>query len=220
MKTSFETLLEGVIPEINFLTAAGKGIEPGHVLESLEKDIVAGYLPDYLKSVPVMKDKNLDLMREPYDIRLDEIEGSTSSDSAISVMNFLGLKYQKNLSYKIDFDIKEITSVKFSENLDKIFFEIALSQLKKSGKESKSIFRRFKGHILVLRVLYASEFAITVEVDKGNGFEADIDVKSIEIDGDLEIKKKENTLLVSGNPEVPFGVIGYKIKGNKLKEVE
>jgi hypothetical protein len=140
MKTSFETLLEGVIPEINFLTVGGKGIKPGHVLESLEKDIVAGYLPEYLKSVPVMKDKNLDLMREPYDIRLDEIEGSTSSDSAISVMNFLGLKYQKNLSYKIDFDIKEITSVKFSENLDKIFFEIALSQLKKTDKESKSIF--------------------------------------------------------------------------------
>lgn len=217
MKTSFESLLEDVIPEINFLTASGAGLKPGSVLESLEKDIVAGYLPDYLKEVPVMKDKTFELTREPYDVRLREIDGTTSNDAAITLMKFLGLKYNSEYTYKIDFDIKEITSVKFAENLDKITFEIALDQLK---KVNKSIFKRFKGHLLVLRVLYATKFEVSVKVDRGNGFEADLDVKNVTIEGGADLKKKENTLLVSGNPKVPFGVIGYKIKGNKLKEVD
>ena len=220
MKTSFESLLENVIPEINFLTAAGAGLKPGSVLESLEKDIVAGYLPDYIKDVPVMKDKTFELVREPYDVRLQEIDGSTSNDAAITLMKFLGLKYNSQYTYRIGFDIKEITSVKFAENLDKIAFEIALDQLKSSNKQSRKIFKRFKGHILVLRVLYATEFEVSVEVDKGNGFEADVNVENVSIEGDLTAKKKENSMLISGNPKVPFGVIGYKIKGNKLKEVD
>ena len=220
MKTSFESLLEETIPEINFLTASGAGIEPGHVLESLEKDIVAGYLPDYLRDVPVMKNKTFELEREPYDLRIDEIEGTTTKDAAVSVLKFLGLKYNNQLDYKIEFEIKEITSVKFAENLDKITFEIALSQLKKMNAGSRSIFKRFKGHILVLRVLYATSYEISVSVNKGHGYEADIDMKNVEAGGNLTTQKNENTLLVSGNPEVPFGVIGYKIKGNKLKEVD
>jgi len=220
MKTSFESLLEDTIPEINFLTAAGADLEPGHVLESLEKDIIAGYLPKFIKQVPIMQGQKFELISEPYDISVDEIEGTSTDDAAISVMKFLGLKYNRELKYKIDFDIKELTSVKFADNLDKITFEIALSQLKKTGKESKSIFKRFKGHILVLRVLYATKYEITVNIDKGSGFEADIDVKNVDVEGDLNIERKENTILVSGNPAVPFGVIGYKIKGNKLKEVD
>ena len=220
MKTSFESLLEKAIPEINFLSAAGAGLEPGHVLESLAKDIVIGYLPKYLKKMPVMKRQKFKLIEEPYDISLDKIEGTTSGKAAISVLKFLGLKYNKKLKYKIDFDLQEITSVKFADNLDKITFEIALSQLKKTDPESKSIFKRFKGHILVLRVLYATKYRIAVSVDKGSGYEADLEAKNVDIDGELKIKRKENTLLVSGNPLVPFGVIGYKIKGNKLKEVD
>ena len=122
MKTSFESLLEDVIPEINFLTASGAGLKPGSVLESLEKDIIAGYLPDYIKEVPVIKDKTFELTKEPYDVRLQEIDGSTSNDAAIVLMKFLGLKYNSEYTYQIDFDIKEITSVKFAENLDKITF--------------------------------------------------------------------------------------------------
>ena len=220
MKTSFESLLEEVIPEVNFLTASGSGLKPGDVLESLEKDIVAGYLPDYLKALPVMKDQSFQLTQQPYDLQLQEIDGSTSNEASITLMKFLGLKYNADYTYRIDFDIKEITSVKFAENLDKITFEIALNQLKKSGKENKRIFKRFKGHLLVLRVLYATKFEVSVEVDKGSGFEADVDVKNVSIDGNVTSSKKENTLIVSGNPEVPFGVIGYKIKGNKLKEVD
>ena len=220
MKTSFESLLENVIPEINFLTASGSGLKPGAVLESLEKDIVAGYLPDFIKDVPVMKDKTFELIKEPYDVRLQEIDGSTSNEAAISLMKFLGLKYNNEFTYRIAFDIKEITSVKFAENLDKIAFEIALDQLKNSNKGNRKIFKRFKGHILVLRVLYATEFEVSVEVDKGSGFEADFDVKNVTIEGDVKTERKENTLLISGNPKVPFGVIGYKIKGNKLKEVD
>ena len=220
MKTSFESLLEKAIPEINFLSAAGAGLKPWHVLESLEKDIIVGYLPKFLKKVPVMKGEKFRLTKEPYDISLDKIEGTTSNKAAINVMKFLGLKYNNKLKYKIDFDIQEITSVKFAKNLDKITFEIALSQLKKTDPESKSIFKRFKGHILVLRVLYATKYAITVSVDKGSGYEADLDVKNIDVDGELKVKRQENTILVSGNPAVPFGVIGYKIKGNKLKEVD
>ena len=72
----------------------------------------------------------------------------------------------------------------------------------------------------MLRVLYATKFEVSVKLDKGNGFEADIDVKNVTIEGNVDLKKKENSLLVSGNPKVPFGVIGYKIKGNKLKEVD
>ncbi|MEM8565580.1 MAG: hypothetical protein AAGF85_03920 [Bacteroidota bacterium] len=220
MKTSFESLIEDAVPEINFLTASGSGLKPGHVLESLEKDIVAGYLPDYLKGTSVMKDKSLDLVNEPYDIRVDEIEGTLTRDAAISVMKFLGIKYNSKLKYKIDFDIKEITSTKFKENLDKITFEIALNEFKKENRDSRKIFKRFKGHILVLRVIYATEFEIKVDIDKGNGFEADVNLESVDINGSFNATKKENTLLVSANPDVPFGVIGYKIKGNKLKEVD
>jgi hypothetical protein len=220
MKTSFESLLEDVIPEINFLTATGAGVKPGSVLESLEKDIIAGYLPDYLMSVPVMQDKSLELIEEPYDLRVDVIEGSTSHEAAIRAMKIFGLKFNKTLTYKIDFEIKGIKSIRFKDNLDKITFEIALNQLKKSEKDNRRIFKRFKGHILVLSVLYATEFKVSVEIDKGHGFEADVDVNNVSMDGNVSIRKKENTMLVSGNPDVPFGVIGYKIKGNQLKEVD
>ena len=69
-----------------------------------------------------MKNKTFELTREPYDVRLQEIDGSTSNDAAIVLMKFLGLKYNSEYTYQIDFDIKEITSVKFAENLDKITF--------------------------------------------------------------------------------------------------
>ena len=220
MKTSFETLLENVIPEINFLTAAGSGLKPGHVLESLEKDIVAGYLPDFLKDVPIFRGKDFKLSEEHYDIRLQEVDGTSSQESALSLMDFLGLKYNKNFTYRLEFEINEITSIKFAENLDKISFEIALEQLKRSGKGSKRIFKRIKGHFLVLRVLYATSFEVKIEVDKGSGFEADVNIENVSVEGAMKAQKKENSLLVSGNPSVPFGVIGYKIKGNKLVEVD
>lgn len=220
MKTSFESLLEKTIPEINFITTGGTDIVPGHLLESLEKDIVTGYLPDYLREMPVMKNKKFELEREPYDLRIDKIQGTTSRGASLNLMKFLGLKYDKKLDYKIDFKIKEITSVKFAENLDKITFEIALNQLKKANADSRNIFKRFKGHILVLRVLYATTYEISVSINKGYGYEADIDLKNVQVGGKFKVKKKENTLLVSSSPKFPFGVIGYKIKGNKLKEVD
>jgi hypothetical protein len=76
MKTSFESLIEKLIPEINFLTAAGAGIKPGTLLESIEKDIVVGYLPDFIKDVPSMKDKNFENIEEAYDLKVNKIEGS------------------------------------------------------------------------------------------------------------------------------------------------
>ena len=212
MKTSFESLLEKLIPEINFLTVASAGVRPGHVLESLDKDIIAGYLPEFIKDVPIMAGKDFETIEEPYSINLGKTEGTNSNEAALKVMKFLGLKFNRNINYKIDFNIKEIRSVRFKDNLDKITFELALDQLKKNGGHDKLVFKKFKGHILVLRVLYATEFEVTVAVDKGNGFESDVNLENVEVEAGLNYIKKENTVLISQGANVPFGVIGYKIK--------
>lgn len=220
MKTTFESLLEEIIPEINFLTASGAGIKPGHMLESLEKDIVVGYLPDFIKDLPSMKNKSFELIEEAYDIKLEEVEGTVSHDAAIKVMDLLGLKANHNLTYRLGFELSEITSVKFAYNLDKINFEIALSELKKLNKDSRKIFKRLKGHILVLRVIYANKYEISVEVEKDGNYEADVNVKEVDVSANMNYEKIENTIIVSNNKDVPFGVVGYKIKGNRLKEID
>jgi len=220
MKTTFESLIEDVIPEINFLTAAGAGIKPGNVLESLEKDIVVGYLIDHIKGTPSMKEKSFNLIKEDYDIRLKEIEGTASQDAALKVMDLLGLKYDRSLNYRIEFDITEMTSVKFAENLEKINFEIALNEFKRLDRNSRKIFKRYKGHILVLRVIYAKEFQIVVEVEKNGEYQADVELKKVDVSAGMSYEKKENTLIISNNSKVPFGVVGFKIKANQLKEID
>jgi len=216
MKTSFESLIQKLIPEINFLTAAGAGVKPGTLLESMEKDIVVGHLPDFIKNVPLMKDKNFEIIEEAYDLKVNKIEGSESHDAALKLMDFLGLKFDKNLKYKIDFEIEEMTSTKFGQNLDKINFEIALGQLKKINKK---LFKKIKGYFLVFRVLYANKYKVSIEVEKEGDFEADVDVKNVDVEANVNFEKENNTLLISKNSEVPFGVIGYIIKKNRLREI-
>lgn len=217
MKTTFESLLEEVIPEINFLTASGAGIRPGSVLESLEKDIVIGYLPNTLKDNGIMTDKDFTIIEEPYDLTIDEIEGFDSNDAAFKLMDHLGLKYNKDLVYRISFEFEEITSKIYKHNLHKINFEQALYKLK---KKNRRMFRRYKGHILVFRVLHANKFKLEIKVERNGKFEADVDVNNVDVGGNMGFGKKENTLLVSNNKEAPFDVIGFKIKGNKLKEID
>ena len=216
MKTTFESQIENVIPEINFLTVSSAGIKPGTLLESMEKDIVVGYLPDFIKIVPSMKDKNFETIEEAYDLKVNKIEGSESFDAAIKLMDFLGLKFDKTLKYKIDFEIEEMTSIKFGQNLDKINFEIALGQLRKMDRK---LFKKIKGYFLVFRVLYANKYRVSIEVEKEGGFEADVDVKNVDVETNVNSKKENNTLLISKNSEVPFGVIGYMIKKNRLREI-
>jgi len=217
MRSTFESLMGEVIPEINFLTATGAGIKPGSVLESLEKDIVIGYLPDFIKDLPSMKGRSFETVREAYDLKVNEIDGFASSDGAFKLMDLFGLKYDRSLSYKINFDIAEISSVKFAQNLEKINFEIALQEFRET---KRNIFKRFKGHILVLRVLYANKYEISVDIERNGKYEADLEFKNVEVNPSMKFEKKENTLIVSGNSDVPFGVVGYKIKGNKLKEID
>jgi hypothetical protein len=217
MRSTFESLMGEVIPEINFLTASGAGIKPGSVLESLEKDIVIGYLPDFIKDLPSMKGKSFETIREAYDLKIHEIDGFASNQGAFQLMDLFGLKYDRNLNYKINFDIAEISSVKFAQNLEKINFEIALEEFRQTNR---AVFKRFKGHILVLRVLYANKYEISVDIEKDGKYQADVDFKNVELNPSMKYEKKENTLIVSSNSEVPFGVVGYKIKGNKLKEID
>jgi hypothetical protein len=218
-KSDFESLMEEIVPEINFLTASGAGVKPGSVLESLDKDIIVGFLPEFIKDVPSLKDKTFDTKEEAYDLKMRNTKGSVSRQAAIQFMNLVGLKYNNNLNYQIDFDIAEMTSVKFADDLEKINFEIALSEYKKQDRNSKKIFKRFKNHILVLRVIYAKKYEVKVSIEKDGQFEADVDVKEVDVSGNAGFEKKDNTLIVSNNEEVPFGVIGFKIKGNKLKEI-
>ncbi|NJO90973.1 MAG: hypothetical protein HC831_19930 [Chloroflexia bacterium] len=217
MRSTFESLMGEVIPEINFLTASGAGIKPGTVLESLEKDIVIGYLPDFIKDLPSMKGRSFETIREAYDLKVHEIDGFASSEGAFQLMDLFGMKYDRTLNYKINFDIAEISSVKFAQNLEKINFEIALEEFRQTNRD---VFRRFKGHILVLRVLYANKYEITVDIEKDGKYQADVDFKNVELNPSMKYEKKENTLIVSNNSDVPFGVVGYKIKGNKLKEID
>jgi hypothetical protein len=214
MKTTFETLLQDVIPEINFLTASGAGIKPGTLLESIDNDKEVGYLPNYIKDVPAMKNKNFTTIQEAYDLQVTQIKGSESYDAAIKLMDILGLNFDKNLKYKIDFEIEEMTSKKFGQDLDKISFEISLGQLRKTNKK---LFKKIKGYYLVFRVLYANKYKVSVEVEKDGGFEADVNVKNVKVEGNVNFEKENNTLLISHNSEVPFGVIGYMIKARGLK---
>lgn len=214
MRNAFEKLLEKKIPELNILTAVGADVRPGSVLESLEKDNIIGYLPKYLGGSVI--DKNsLEVNEVPYDIHLDKLSGITSADGALDIMKSVGLKFDSKRSYKIDLEIKGISSLTFANDISKIDFEIAIH---KFAKENKDVFKRFKNHFLVIRVLYANEFKISVETEKNGKFEAETSLKDIEFNGNANVKKEGNAILVSNNKEIPFGVVCYKIKRGKLKE--
>ncbi|NQU87100.1 MAG: hypothetical protein HQ541_15190 [Mariniphaga sp.] len=207
--------MEKQIPEINFLTASGGDIKPGSILESQNKDIVIGYLPKYFKNIPPFNEENLSVIEVPYNIQLDKISGITSANGALNIMNSLGLKYDSKLNYKIDLEINEITSFKFANDLGIIDFEQAIEKL---AKTNKSLFKKIKNHYLVIRVIYAGSYKVTIDIEKNEKFEADNKLEGIDFKGSAEFKKEENSVLINNNKDVPFGVICFKIKKKKLKE--
>ncbi|TLX74143.1 hypothetical protein E9993_13675 [Labilibacter sediminis] len=217
MKTSFESLMESIVPEINFLTSAGSNIKPGTVLESQEKEIPIGYLPGDLQDNGIANNRAFETMFEDYDIREDEIDGMIKGSAALKFMKIVGLKYKSYQEYEIDFDITNIKAELFKENLLKIFFEQALNQLK---KKNRRLFRRYRGHFLVTNVIYAESFEVEVKVKKNGEYLATVDINDIDVEVGASKEVNQNSLLVSNNNNVPIGVIGFKIKGNKLKEVD
>jgi hypothetical protein len=217
MSSSFETIMEKMIPEINFLSVSGTSIRPGSVLESLDKDIEYGYLPRYIKDIPEFQDKSFEVTEGPYDILLKEIKGEAEFGAAADFMKMIGLKFDVNKKYKLKFEISEITAKRFREDILPIDLELALNYLRRNNRH---VFNKFKGHFLVFKVLYANQYKVTVEVEKNGRFEADINVPSVDVEADANFTKKENSIIVSHNSSVPFGVIGYKIKSRHLKEVD
>ncbi len=217
MSASFESIMEKKIPEINFLSASGTTIRPGSVLESLDKDLEYGYLPKYIQDHYLFKNKKFDTIEGPYDILLKDIRGEVEFGAAAKFMNLVGLKFNSNKNYKLNFEITDIRAIRFREDILPVDLELALNHLRKSNK---SIFKKFKNRFLVTKVLYANQYKVTVEVEKGGSFEADVNVQSVDVEIGAKFKKKENSLIVSQNSSVPFGVIGYKIKARKLKEVD
>ncbi len=214
MSNAFERLIEKSIPELNILTAAGADIKPGSVMESLEKDIIIGYLPKYLDDSMIDKSA-LQIEEFPYDIKLQKLSGLKSADGALDIMKMLGLKFDSTKAYKIDLEINGLTSFRFANDINIIDFEIALGKL---AKKDKKLFKRFRNHFLVTRVVYAKEFKVTVEIEKAGKFEADLALENINVAGNTNFQKKENAILVSNNTEVPFGVVCFQIKNGKLKE--
>lgn len=215
MSNAFEQLIEKAIPELNILTAAGADIKPGSVMQSLEKDIVIGYLPKYLDDTMIDKSA-LQTEEFPYDIKLQKLSGLKSADGALEIMKLFGLKFNSSKSYKIDLEINGLTSFRFANDISIIDFGRALRKLEKKDKD---LFKQFKNHFLVSRVVYAKEFKVSVEVEKAGKFEADTTLENIDITGNASFKKKENAILVSNNTEVPFGVVCFQIKNKgKLKE--
>jgi hypothetical protein len=198
MSASFETIMEKNISEINFFSASGSNVRPGSILESLDKDIEWGYLPNYMKNYPPFADKTFETRESPYNILLKKISGEVELDAAVNFMKIVGLKFDARKKYKIEFAITDIISKGFKEDLTPMDFELALNHLKKSNKK---LYRKAQGHFLVFKVLYAKEYRVNIE-------------------GSAKFKKTENSILVSQNNSVPFGVIGYKIKPNRLKEVD
>lgn len=214
MRNAFEKLIEKKLPELNVLTVSGADIKPGSILESLEKDLVIGYLPKYLDNSVIDKDL-LEITEVQYNIQLEKLNGLTSADGAIDVMKTVGLKFDSKKSYKIDLEINDVTSFRFANDINKIDFEIAIE---KFAKKNRKIYKKFKNHFLVTRVIYANEFKVIVEVEKNGKFEAESSLDEINFKGNANVEKKENAILVSNNKEIPFGVVCYKIKRRKLKE--
>ncbi|NPA36875.1 MAG: hypothetical protein GXO47_08500 [Chlorobi bacterium] len=217
MNPSFESIMEKMIPEINFLTVSGTSIRPGSVLESLEKDIEYGYLPTYLKQVPGFRDKNFDTVEGPYDIQMENIKGEAEYGAAATFMKMIGLKFDVNKKYKLKFEITDIIAKRFKEDIYPMDIEIALKYLRKHNRQA---YRKLKGHFLVFKVLYANQYKVTVEIEKSGRFEADVNVKSVDVEADANYKKEENSIIVSHNSSVPFGVIGYQIKSTHLTEID
>lgn len=214
MKNAFESLLEKKLPELNILSVSGADIKPGSVLESLEKDIVIGYLPKYLTNTTIDINK-LEVEEVPYAINLEKLSGISSENGALNIMKTLGLTFNSSKNYSIDLEIKGITSYRFANEINKIDFEIALDEF---AKQNKKIYKKFKNHFFVTRVVFADEFKITVHVEKNGEFKADLKLNEINFDGNATVKKEENAILVSNNKEVPFAVVCFKIKKGKLKE--
>lgn len=217
MSATFETIMEKNIPEINFFSASGTNVRPGSILESLDKDIEWGYLPSYMNDYPPFANKNFETIESPYNILLKNINGEVELEAAANFMKFIGLKFDARKKYKIEFFITGITSKGFKEDITPMDFELALNHLRKSNK---NLYKKAQGHFLVFKVLYANEYKVNIEVEKEGHFEPEINVPSVQVEGNAKFKKTENSILVSHNSSVPFGVIGYKIKPKKLKEVD
>ena len=168
--------------------------------------------------IPYFKDETFETKTVAYDLMLNRISAGERGAAAIRVLRNLGINIKRKRNYVIEFNITEVKAKKFKNNLGKIDFELALAALKDRDRD---LFKRLKNHILVFEVLYASKYELSLDMISTSSAEADVDIRNdIEVEGSIEYDKSENTFLISNNEKVPFGVIGYKIKGNRLKEVD
>ena len=91
MKNAFEKLLEKHYPELNILTSAGADIQPGTIMESQKKDVVAGYLPNCIMDEEFTS--RLKIRECPYQIFPLSLHGLTTASGALEIMKMLGINF-------------------------------------------------------------------------------------------------------------------------------
>ena len=217
MKTNFEDYVESIIPEINMLSISNTKIIPGAMLESMEKDIYVGHIKNYLSQSPSLQ--GFDWTTETYDasILFKNFNVVENTEGALKVMKFLGIDLKLDRDFKFDFDIQEVKGIRFKD-FSKIKCEIALEEYKDRNKDT---WKKLVGYFLVFETLYATKFALKIEVDKSTGGSLDADWKDkIDVSANLKIDKSSDGVIINNNAEVPFGAIGFKIKRGGLKEVD
>ena len=210
MARSFESILEDIIPEANFITISDTRLVPGAILKSQEDDTWT----DNIKTVLVpefFQEDDFQTKLFPANFNLAQATGKFSGSAALSLLSILNLKVGGGREFELEIKVEEVKARHYeSEKMGFLAFEKALRSFK---EKDKNTFKLLKRRFLVFTSYYASQFRL--EFTSGSNLEAEVgfDNESIAVNVGAEMKKESNGVLVSNNNAVPFAVSGYRISG-------
>ncbi len=210
MARSFESILEDIIPEANFITISDTRLVPGAILKSQEDDTWT----DNIKTVLVpefFQEDDFQTKLFPANFNLAQATGKFSGSAALSLLRILNLKVGGGREFELEIKVEEVKARHYeSEKMGFLAFEKALRSFK---EKDKNTFKLLKRRFLVFTSYYASQFRL--EFTSGSNLEAEVgfDNESIAVNVGAEMKKESNGVLVSNNNAVPFAVSGYRISG-------
>jgi hypothetical protein len=216
--TDLEAAIERAIPEINFLTIATPDMMPGALLESRRIDHYIGRIEPFL--IPPLTPADFETERQPAAVNLQSLSTERSGQSAIALLqmfglNLTGIGISTIEAISVRLQLEAVTMQRFKSGIGKLQFERALRSLKERDPRA---FRLLKDHFLVLATYYARDFRLTFGQELLNAIDLDTKLQS---SARSHIQRWGNTVWVSQNETLPFGVFGYEItQGRTILETD
>jgi hypothetical protein len=203
-----EAAIVQAIPDINFLTIATPDIRPGALLESRHLERYIGQIEPCL--MPPLTPAMFETERQPVAVKFQDLSLERSGAAAIGLLHRFGLQLpgiglSTTDAISVRLCLETVTVQRFTSGLGKLEFEQALRSLK---AQNLPAFQRLQNHFLVVATYYARDFCVTFGAELLNAIDLD---RKLQSPARSRMQRQGNTVWVTHNETLPFGVLGYEI---------